>query len=101
MMDYETEFAITTFDNPFDPFEQFTQWFMYDVQHGYNTCGLLARFADTSDEMTQREVNAEIERAIDKIIFYDFRNVYKKVIRKSPIIEPMDLSELNSVGLPV
>lgn len=23
-------FALTTFDNPYDPFEQFTQWFMFD-----------------------------------------------------------------------
>ena len=25
-------FALTTFDNPYDPFEQFTQWFMFDEE---------------------------------------------------------------------
>ena len=28
--------ALTTFDNPFDPFEQFNSWFMFDCEKGYN-----------------------------------------------------------------
>ena len=85
----ETEFMLTTFDNPFDPFEQFTQWFLFDVGKGYYTCNYLARIAKTSDDMTQKEKDAEIERAIDEIILYDFRNIYKKVSRTTEIIEPM------------
>ena len=27
-------YALTTFDNPFDPFEQFTSWFMFDEEKG-------------------------------------------------------------------
>lgn len=72
---------LTTFDNPFDPFEDFTSWFMFDVEKDYYTCSLLARIADTTNDMTQKEVDEEIERAIDKIIEYDFVNVYKKVKR--------------------
>ena len=70
---------LTTFDNPFDPFEQFTDWFMFDVEKGYNTCSYLARIAKLTDDMSDQEVNDEIERAIDEIIQYDFMNIYKKV----------------------
>ena len=70
---------LTTFDNPFDPFEQFTFWFMFDVEKGYNSCGYLARIANLTDDMSDQEVNDEIERAIDEIIQYDFMNIYKKV----------------------
>ena len=70
---------LTTFDNPFDPFEQFTSWFMFDVEKGYNSCGYLARIANLTDDMSDQEVNDEIERAIDEIIQYDFMNIYKKV----------------------
>lgn len=71
--------ALTTFDNPFNPFDQFTSWLMYDAEKGYNTCAYLARFARTSDQLTETENDEEIERAIDEIIKYDYRNIYKKV----------------------
>lgn len=71
--------AITTFDNPYDPFKQFTQWFLFDVEKGYKTCGYLARIARTSEQFSEEENNLEVERAIDEIIKYDFRNIYKKV----------------------
>lgn len=72
---------LTTFDNPFDPFEQFTDWFMFDVEKGYDTCSYLARIAKLTDDMSDQEVNDEIERAIDEIIQYDFMNIYKKVTK--------------------
>lgn len=72
---------LTTFDNPFDPFEQFTSWFLFDVEKGYNSCSRLARIANFSDDMSQKEIDEETERAIDEIIQYDFLNIYKKVIK--------------------
>lgn len=79
----ENNCMLTTFDNPFDPFEQFTSWFMFDVEKGYNSCSYLARVAKLTDDMTDQEVSEEIERAIDEIIQYDFANIYKK-IKKVP-----------------
>lgn len=73
---------LTTFDNPYNPFEQFTSWFLFDVEKGYNTCSYLGRIARTSDQLSEEENELEIERAIDEIIKYDFRNIYKKVTRQ-------------------
>ena len=72
---------LTTIDNPFDPFEQFTSWFLFDVEKGYNSCSRLARIAHFTDEMTQKEQDEENERAIDEIIEYDIMNIYKKVTK--------------------
>lgn len=72
-------FALTTFDNPFNPFEQFNSWFLFDEEKGYHSCAYLGRIAKTSDQFSDEENNAEVERAIDEIIKYDFRNIYKKV----------------------
>lgn len=78
--------ALTTFDNPFDPFERFSDWFKFDVEKGYNSCAYLARIAKTSDQFSDEENAIEIERAIDEIIKYDFMNIYKKVKRTSATV---------------
>lgn len=72
---------LTTVDNPFDPLDDFSSWYMYDVESGYNTCAYLARIARTSEQFTESENDEEIERAIDEIIKYDFRNIYVKVTK--------------------
>lgn len=80
-MAVEKDIALTTFDNPWNPFTQFNNWFLYDVEKGHNTCAIIADFAHVSDEMSDEEKAEEIERAIDEIIRYDFQNKYKKVVR--------------------
>ena len=70
---------LTTFDNPYNPFEQFASWFLFDTEKGYNSCSYLGRIARTSDQLSEIEYDSEVERAIDEIIKYDFRNIYKKV----------------------
>lgn len=74
---------LTTIDNPFDPFNQFDSWFQFDIEKGYNSCSRLARIAKLSDDLSDKETDEEIERAIDEIIKYDFLNIYKKVKRNS------------------
>lgn len=73
---------LTTLDNPFDPFEDFTSWYMFDCEKGYNTSSRLARIANVDSEMTQKEVDEELERVMDLIVKYDFDNKYIKVNRK-------------------
>lgn len=77
------EVMLTTFDNPYDPFEEFTQWLLFDNEKGYGTCDYLSRIARTSDQLSQEENDEEVERAIDEIIQLDFRNIYKKVTREA------------------
>ena len=71
--------ALTTIDNPYSPFEQFDLWYRFDEDKGYHTCSYLARIARTSDQLSERENQQEIERAIDDIIRYSPLMIYKKV----------------------
>ena len=73
---------ITTKDNPYDPFENFSQWFVYDVEKGYNTCAYLGRIVKTSDALSEQENDKIIEEAIDEIIKYDFLEIYMKKIKE-------------------
>lgn len=72
-------FMLTTFDNPYNPFEEFIDWYMFDCEKGHNCSGYLDRIAKINNDMTENEKNIEIERAIDEIIKYDFQNIYRKV----------------------
>jgi hypothetical protein len=74
---------LTTFDNPYDPFDDFDSWYTYDMDKGYCSCSYLDRIARTSDQLSDEENDVEIERAIDEIIKLDFMNIYKKVKRET------------------
>lgn len=75
---------LTTKDNPFDPFTQFREWFLYDVKNGYNTCGLIARISPYStDDLSPGEIHRDNERTIDEILKnVDFMDIYKKVYKE-------------------
>lgn len=75
------ECMLTTIDNPFCPFEQFTSWLLFDNEKGYNSCGYLARVVNLSEDMSTKEIDDEVERAIDEIIENDFLCIRKKVKR--------------------
>lgn len=71
--------ALTTVDNPYDPFTQPEAWYRFDEDKGYHSCSYLARIARTSDQLSDAENEKEMERAIDDIIKYDPLCIYKKV----------------------
>ena len=73
---------ITTIDNPFDPFDDSTDWMMFDIQKGYYTCAKLGRLVKLSDDMTEKEELEAIERAIDRLIEIDPLDIYIKVVRE-------------------
>ena len=70
---------LTTHDNPFNPFDDFTSWYLYDMSKGYDCSGRLMRVAQITDDLSSIEIDEELERAIDQIIFNDCLNVYKKI----------------------
>lgn len=79
--------ALTTIDNPFNPLEQFDEWFRFDVEKGYYSCSRLARIMVISSQMSDEELMIETERAIDEIIYYDPINIYKKVSKEIVDVE--------------
>lgn len=77
------EVTATTIDNPFNPFEDFDSWFMFDTENGYYTSSKLARLTKLTDDMTQKEENEEVERAVDRLIEIDPLDIYIKIVRET------------------
>lgn len=74
------EVYLTTTDNPYDPKENFNEWYAYDTSKGYDTCGYLARIAKTSEGNSDLDNDQEIERAIDEILEFNLLGNYKKIV---------------------
>ena len=72
---------LTTTDNPYDPFTQFNDWYRYDVDKGYDSCGLLSRCCPTSSDLSEVENKIAIEIAIDEICKYNLSGKHIKVVR--------------------
>ena len=72
---------LTTVDNPFDPFANWDEWYAYDEAKGYCTSGLLARITKTSNELSEKEQNEDVEEAIDEILELFPDGMYKKLTK--------------------
>lgn len=72
----ENKYMLTTFDNPYNPFVDFSSWYMFDCEKGHNTCSRLARIANLDSEMTEKEIDEEKERAMRLIVKYDFEDKF-------------------------
>lgn len=72
-------YAITTLDNPFDPINDFVNWYLFDVQSNYNTCGKLARICPDFEQLSDVESLKIMAEAIDFLVLNDPLNMYIKV----------------------
>lgn len=79
----ETVYMLTTVDNPYNPFDDFNKWYLWDEQNGYHSCERMARLVKDYPSMTEEERQIANEKAIDKVIFNDFTGLFRKVDRKT------------------
>ena len=82
----ENDYLLTTIDNPYNPFEDFSLWDAFDREKGHNTCDLIGRLSQLSDDMTQREEEAEYDRVAEFIIYHDPHDKYKKFYRQTATV---------------
>lgn len=59
---------LTTFDNPFNPFDDFIRWWKEDLLLGHDCCGLLAREANTSLVSSDDENDKSVVAAMERIV---------------------------------
>jgi hypothetical protein len=74
---------LTTFDNPYDPFEEYDEWFAFDARMGYHTPGLLDRIAIVSEELSEADQSLALEQAIDEIVSENVTGMHRKVSRET------------------
>ncbi len=78
-----TTAMLTTIDNPHSPFTEWDKWLAYDLHAGYNTSGFLARIANVSHELSEKDFNLAIDQAIDEIVNENVLGIYLKVTKEN------------------
>lgn len=76
---------LTTYDNPYSPFDQFNEWMLFDIQMGYNSCERLGRIIKLEDDMSDVEKEKAMQDAIDEIIKYDDAGIYVRATVDNPV----------------
>ena len=74
-----TKSMLTTVDNPYSPFLEFNKWYAYDIASGYHTSAFLARILVDSDQLSEADLEASIESAIDEVVQENVLGIYRKV----------------------
>jgi hypothetical protein len=70
---------LTTIDNPYDPFTEYDEWYVFDGMHGYNTPSMLAYIVVMSTQISEVDQEVAIELAINEILKENVTGMYKKV----------------------
>ena len=81
------EAMLTTTDNEWDPFDNFSEWYSRDLelarqQNRRSAAGYLAIIMACSDDVSDNEFNQVMNDAIDEIVDLDLSGTFKKVTRE-------------------
>lgn len=82
-MDNQTEYMLTTVDNPYNPFTDFDGWYAFDISKGYYTSAFLARIAMVPEDLPEPYQSLLIQNAIDEIVQENVSGMWRKVSRES------------------
>ena len=73
--------AITSIDNPYNPFKDFDKWFSFDLAKGkLSCCSVLANIAPSTDDLDPEAEALANEIAINDIAAYHPAGIYLKVM---------------------
>ena len=70
--------VLTTIDNPYNPKEEFTKWYAWDTQNGYNTSEYIGRLADYEVDDDATTTRYKYELAMMFILIHN-EDMYKIV----------------------
>ena len=74
-----TDYMLTTTDNPWNPYTNYDEWFAFDRAQGYDTPGYLARIVNSSNDLSEADQEQAISDAIDEIVSLNVLGIYMRI----------------------
>ena len=75
----DSNYMLTTTDNPWNPWTHWDEWYAWDRAAGYDTPGYLARVATTSIDLSDADQDLAVKDAIDEIVSMNILGIYIKI----------------------
>lgn len=72
-------YMLTTVDNPYDPFTEWDDWYLFDSIAGYHTPSFLGRIVRESPDMSEADQVLAVQDAIEEIVRENVSGLYRKV----------------------
>ena len=78
------EVMLTTVDNPYNPFDNFEEWYVFDEMQARKEnrptcCGYLAKVYMASDDVSDNEFNQVMNDTIDEICKLNLSGKFRKI----------------------
>ena len=80
-MSNSDEFMVTTFDNIYNPFTHYREWMTQDERNGYNTQKWIASMCMTSSNLSEFEINNDVEIAVNEFLELNPFGMHYKVYK--------------------
>lgn len=92
-IDISKEYMLSTLDNPYNPFTQYDEWYIFDCQKGYYSCSYLAREFEAHHKpyLTEEQKAKQIQEVIQNIVDNDKSGIFCKVTRNE-VVKPIELN---------
>lgn len=79
-----SEVMLTTIDNPYNPFDNFEEWYNFDFMQAIREnrptcCGYLARVYLGPDDVSENEFNQVMNDVLDEICELNLSGKFKKI----------------------
>lgn len=84
----EDKYRLTTEDNPFNPFTQWSEWLFFDISKGYNTCERIASRTSVTTQLPPDVAEKDIEDSIDELIELGAINKQGEFVNYKKVLNP-------------
>lgn len=80
-MEDSSDVMLSTVDNPWNPFDAYDEWCVYDNAKGYATLSLLARITNVSLDLSYLDLDLAIREAMKEIVEQNVSGMHVLVTR--------------------
>ena len=74
-----SDYMLTTKDNPYNPYDHWKEWYAWDAAAGYHTPSFLDRLTFSSYELSEVDQESILSQAMDEMVRENVNGMYIRI----------------------